>query len=226
MKSLQDIYDEWLGQRSKEETRLNAKLREASAEKDTILQRAGIRDRPEDLYGDDADRWIDEDYYRCRVREMVFKVPDVELRKQVMLTLSGYRYELYDQWRVLNLFDENFTSRLRHERCRPPRLSYTLFGTPLIAIPLAFIGVAAWFDGTLVALLVAVCVLLPSLVFLAVSHYTDLHQYDVIMQQAIQTAERNAAASKAEATRRLHLPKLFSRREQRTGEADRPETAS
>jgi hypothetical protein len=57
--------------------------------------------------------------YRSRVREMVFKVPDLELRRQIMAKLNSYRSELWDRWEMRRLFDEKFAFRLRSERCRP-----------------------------------------------------------------------------------------------------------
>jgi hypothetical protein len=216
MKSLQDIQDEFLDQQRQEDGEPLAKVREARAELDALLQRAGIKDGPDDMFGDDADRWRDENYYRRRVREQVFKVPDRELRRQIMAKLSSYRYELWDRWEMRRLFDDRFADRLRAQRCDPPRLSsvYQIWG------PLAMMGLAYWFRGALDALVVGVGILIPDLVFLAVYLTTNLHRHDVIMQEAIKFVERNAAVSKEEAHRRLHLPEIFSRREERTGEPD------
>ena len=100
MKSLQDIRDEFLDQQRQEHAEALAKVREARAELDALLQRAGIKDGPDYMFGDDADSSRDEDYYRRRVRELVFKVPDQELRRQIMAKLSSYRYELWDRWEM------------------------------------------------------------------------------------------------------------------------------
>jgi hypothetical protein len=213
MKSLQDIQDEFLDQQGQEPL---AKVREARAELNALLQRAGIKDGPDDMFGDDADRWRDEDYYRRRVRELVFKVPDRELRRQIMAKLSSYRYELWDRWKMRRLFDERFADRLRAQRCNPPRP----LEAPLLAGPLALVGVAYWFGGALDALVIGLAVALPALVLFVVNHISNLHRHDVIVQEAIKFVERNAALSLREAHRRQHLPEIFSRREERTGEPD------
>src|SRR5258707_15137789 len=113
MKSLKDIQLEFLDQRQQEDAERTAKVREARDELDALLHQAGIRDGPEDMFADDADKWRDEDYYRLRVREMVFNVPDGGLRRQIMRALDHYRSELWDRWEVLRLFDETLAARLR-----------------------------------------------------------------------------------------------------------------
>jgi hypothetical protein len=116
MKSLQDIKEEFFDQRDKKDAKLRAKLSETLAEKDALLQRAGITDGS--IFGDDADRWTDDDYYRRRVREQVFNVSDFELRTQIMLTISNYRYAMRDRLEMRHSFEEAFATRLRHERCQ------------------------------------------------------------------------------------------------------------
>jgi len=216
MKSLQDIRDEFLDQQRQEDAEPLVKVREARAELDALLQRAGIRDGPDDMFGDDADRWRDEDYYRRRVRELVFKLPDRELRRQIMAKLSSYRSELWDRWEMRRLLDERFADRLRAQRCNPPRV----LEAPLFAGPAAIVGVAYWFGSALDVLVSGVAVALPALVLFVVKHMTNLHRHDVTMQEAIKFVEQAAAISKQEAQRWLHLPEIFSRREERTGEPD------
>src|SRR5262245_59568785 len=136
MKSLQDVQDEFFDQHRQEDAKLITKVREARSELDALLARPGIKDGPDDMFGDDADRWRDEDYYRSRVRELVFKVPDIELRRQIMSKFSAYRFEMGDRWEMLRLFDEQFAERLRAQRCNPPQLS----GLYQIWVPLALMG--------------------------------------------------------------------------------------
>ena len=210
MKSLQDIRDEFLDQQRQEDAKPLAKVRDARAELDVLLQRAGIKDGPDDMSGDDADRWRDEDYYRRRVRELVFEVPDREPRRQIMAKLRSYRSELWDRWEMRSLFDERFADRLRAQRCNPPRL---------LEAPL-FVGVAYWFGGALHAIVIGVGVALPALVLFVVNHITNLHRHDVTMQEAIEFVEQAAAISKRAAHHWLHLSEIFSRREERTGAPD------
>jgi hypothetical protein len=79
-----------------------------------------------------------------------------------------------------------------------------------------------WLGGPINALVAGVALVLPAVLFLTTQHLAELHRHDVIMQEAIRFAEARAALSRAEATRRLHLPAVFSRREERTGEPDEP----
>src|SRR5690348_15545403 len=216
MKSLQDIRDGFLDQQRQEDAEPLAKVREARAELDALLERTGIKDGPDDIFGDDADQWRDENYYRRRVRELVFTVPERELRRQIMAKLGSYRSELWDRWQMRRLFDERFADRLRAQRCNAPRLSEA----PLLAGPIAIVGVAYWFGGALDALVIGFGVVLPALVLFLVHHMTNLYQHDVTMQEAIKFVEQAAAMSKQEAHHRLHLPEIFSRREERTGAPD------
>jgi hypothetical protein len=114
------------------------------------------------------------------------------------------------------LFEEQFVERLRAERCRRPRVPAML----TISIPLGVLWAAYWSRGALDALVVGVGFLLPAVVLYSVYYLGELHRHDVTMQEAIKFVEHCAALSKREATRRLHLPEIFSRREMRTGEAD------
>jgi len=216
MKSLEEIQTEFRDQRQREDAETIAKVREARSKVDALLQRAGIKDGPADTFADDAAKWKEEGYYRLRVREMVFKVPDGELHSQIMAKIDVYRFEVWERWEMLRLFDERFVERLRHERCCSPRFR----DTPLATVPLAAMFLAYWFGDALDALVVGVGVVLPVLMFIAVRHISALHRRDLIMEEAVKFVERQEAVSRAEATRRLHLPELFSRREKRTGEVD------
>jgi len=75
-------------------------------------------------------------------------------------------------------------------------------------------GVAYWLGGALDALVVGLGALLAALISAAI----ELYRHEVTMQEAIKFVERVADNGKKEATRRLHLPRLFSLREERTGE--------
>jgi hypothetical protein len=94
MKSLDDIRSEFFDQRGEKDSTLLAAVYEAGAEKDALLQRAGIKDEPDDLFGDDAEKWKDEACYRRHVRELVFTVSDREWRCQIMSKINAYRYQL------------------------------------------------------------------------------------------------------------------------------------
>jgi len=212
LKSLANIQSEFLEQRAKKDSELLVEVREAAAEKDALLQRAGITDRLPD-----ALKHEDEATYRRRIREMVFKESDPELRRQIMSKIDTYRYKLYDRWEMRSLFEEKFANSLRTERCRLPRL---LPAAPSIAVPLVSLGIVYWFSGALDALVVGIGLLLPALVFFATSFIADLHLHDVTMQEAIKFVDESANRSKHEATRLLHLPEIFSSREMSTGQAD------
>lgn len=210
MKSLQEIRDEYLDQMNQEKATLDAKVDEARHELNVLFEKAGISDRP-DILADDSDKWSDDDYYRRKVRDRVFSVPDIELRKQIMRQFGEYRYQLYGLWLTISLFDDRFADRLRHERCSPPQPSRRP-----VAAYFVIVGLAYWLGGALDALVLGA----PGAVFLALEYIIELYRHEVIFQEAIKYVERQAAVSKGEATRRLHLPELFSRREIRTGEAD------
>ena len=101
-----------------------------------------------------------------------------------MRRLSSYRYELYERWEMRRLHDERFGERLRHERCRPPRLSGAL---PTAAVPLGIMCAAYWFGGALDALVAGLGLVLPALVYLGVGHIVYAHLYDVTMLEAIKS---------------------------------------
>jgi hypothetical protein len=92
MKSLQEVHNDYFFQSAEEDLKPIAELREARAELDALLQRAGIKDGPDETFGDDADKWTDESYHRRRVREMVFSVTDLDFRRHIMKQLRTYRY--------------------------------------------------------------------------------------------------------------------------------------
>jgi hypothetical protein len=217
MKSLKAIQDEFRDKRRQEDAEGRAKMHQAREELDALLRRAGFKDGPENMLSDDADKWTDEEYYRRRVREMVFKLPEFDLRKQIMREISSYRYEVYDRWEKLSLFDNKFAAELKDKRCEPPGLSRSLLA--FFAVPLAVMCLAYWRGSAVDALVAGFGVVLPVIVFLAVHHVGELRRYDVITQEAIKFVEQQEAVSKGEASRRLHLPALFSNREERTGEA-------
>jgi hypothetical protein len=146
----------------------------------------------------------------------VFEAPDRELRREIMAKLGHYRYKLWRQYQMRRLFDDGFALRLRAQRCDPPRP----LEAPLLAGPLALVGVAYWFGGALDALVIGVAVA-PTLVRFAVNHMTNLHRHDVIMQEAIKFVERWAADALREEHHWRDLPEIFSRREERTGEPDK-----
>ena len=88
MKTLQDIQDEFWSQRRQEETELSSRVAEAQAEMDALLERAEIYDTPEawekghpPVLPLDDFLFSNDDYSRDCIRETVFSVADVQLRK-------------------------------------------------------------------------------------------------------------------------------------------------
>lgn len=217
MKSFEEIRAEFWQKRLREEIEARAKTVEARGALDALLQRAGIKDRPENPLSEGADKWS-EDYYRPRIREMVFELPDVELRRQIIIQISIYRFELYDYWQKLNTLENRLAADLREKRCELPLLSSPV---AFLGLPPAVMCLAYWRGSAIDALVAGFGVVLPAIAFVALHLIRDLHRYDVIMQEAITFAERFEAASKAEASRRLHLlVEIFSRHEGSTGEPD------
>jgi hypothetical protein len=145
VKSLEDIRSEFLGQLREEDDKHLTKVREARDERDALLQRAGITEAPGEL--DDAH------YLRC-IRELVFQVPDAELRREIMHAVSNYRSEMCERWVDRGLFEEQFAARLRSQRCRPPQPSAALAYLPYV-VTVVLLG--AWtFCGPLDALVIGV----------------------------------------------------------------------
>jgi hypothetical protein len=83
-KSLQDIKDLCEVDRRQKQAELRVEMRQTADEKNSLLERAGLTDAPE-FRADDADKWLDEAYYRWRVRAMVPAAP--------------HSSALYFQWR-------------------------------------------------------------------------------------------------------------------------------
>lgn len=212
MKSLKEIQDEFRDNRRHQDAEGRTKMHKAREELDALLQRAGIKDSRENILSDDAETWCED----RQLRELVFKLPDVHLRKQIMRQISSYRYELYGRWEMLSLFDNKFAGELRDKRCEPPDLSRSPLA--FLSVPLAVMCLAYWRSSSVDALVVGFGVVLPAIVFFALHHVGELRRYDVIMQEAIKFVEQQEAVSKGEATRRLHLTPLFSRLEESTGE--------
>jgi hypothetical protein len=111
-----------------------------------------------------------DEFQDQHLRELVFEVPDRELRREIMAKLGHYRYKLWRQYQMRRLFDDGFALRLRAQRCNPPRLlleAHLLAG--LIAVG---VGVAYWVGGALDALVIGVGVVgvvLPALVLFVVT---------------------------------------------------------
>jgi hypothetical protein len=222
MRSLDDVRLEWMDQRREESDKLQVKVREAQEEKDALLQRGGIN-----LYDDPLSS--DRDDYRRRVREAVFEVTDSELRKDIMRAVKRYEYELSERWQMISLFDETFAARLRHERCRPPRLSSNRLVRSLVPLVI-ILCLVYWSSGALDALVVGVGFLVPVVAWLVVwymvNYIAELYQHDVTLREGIKLVDEEATRSKKEAARRLALPEIFSSREIRTGEMDRQTEAA
>jgi hypothetical protein len=197
-------------------------VREAEEEKDALLQRGGIN-----LY--DSHSWeaigkiSDRDDYRRRVREAVFKVSDSELRRDIMRAVDRYEYKLYTREQMIWFFDRDFAARLRHERCRPPRLSSNRLVRSLVPLVI-ILCLVYWFRGALDALVVGVGFLLPVVagfvVWYMVNYIAELYQHDVTLREGIKLVDEEVTSSKKEAVRRRDLPEIFSSREIRTGEMD------
>jgi hypothetical protein len=228
MRSLDDVRLEWMDQRREKSDKLQVKVREAQEEKDALLQRGGIN-----LYDshswEDIGKISDRDDYRRRVREAVFEVPDSKLRKDIMRAVNRYEYELSERWQMISLFDETFAARLRHERCRPPRLSSNRLVRSLVPLVI-ILCLVYWSGGALDALVVGVGFLVPVVAWLVVwymlNYIAELYQHDVTLREGIKLVDQEATRSKKEAARRLALPEIFSSREIRTGEMDRQTEAA
>jgi hypothetical protein len=227
MRSLDDVRLEWMDQRREESDKLQVKVREAQEEKDALLQRAGIN-----LYNstwEDIGKISDRDDYRRRVREAVFKVSDSELRRDIMRAVNRYEYELYTREQMIWFFDRDFAAGLRHERCRPPRLSSNRLVRSLVPLVI-ILCLVYWFRGALDALVVGVGFLLPVVawfvVWYMVNYIAELYQHDVTLREGIKLVDEEATRSKKEAARRLALPEIFSSLEIRTGEMDRQTEAA
>jgi hypothetical protein len=205
MRSFEDIRSLFYDQRSEENSKLSVKVREAQETKDTLLQRVGIKDQPRSL--DDIAKLWDEADYRRRVREMVFEVPDGELRNQIMRALNRDRYEQYERWEMLSLFDEQFADRLRRERCRPPR-PVLLSGA--ITLYVALLGIAYWFQGALDALAMGIILFPLNLVFPTISYITELYQHDVTLREAIKLVDRKVPKHRRKRSAGSTFP-IFSR---------------
>jgi hypothetical protein len=228
MRSLDDVRLEWMDQRREESDKLQVKVREAQEEKDALLKRAGIN-LYDSLSLEDFGKIFDRDDYRRRVREAVFEVLDSKLRKDIMRAVDRYEYELCEHCQYIGMFDETFAARLRHERCRPPRLSSNRLVRSLAPLVI-ILCLVYWFRGALDALVVGVGFLLPVVawfvVWYMVNYIAELYQHDVTLREGIKLVDEEATRSKKEAARRLALPEIFSSLEIRTGEMDRQTEAA
>jgi hypothetical protein len=228
MRSLDDVRLEWKDRRQEESNRLQVKVREADEEKDALLQRAGIN-LYQSLSLDDISKIFDRDDYRHRAREAVFRVLDSKLRTDIMRAVERCEYERLHDYQIMSMFDDEYAARLRHERCRPPRLSSNRLVRSLVPLVI-ILCLVYWSSGALDALVVGVGFLVPVVAWLVVwymvNYIAELYQHDVTLREGIKLVDEEATRSKKEAARRRALPDIFSSREIRTGEMDRQTEAS
>lgn len=230
LKTLGDIQSEFSEQLQPEKDKQALEIEKAEAELNVLLERAGIGLFRTDDSVADASHQIadlrerislimgppnDEDYYRLQrqVRERVFGVPDVQLRKDIMAAVNRLRHAWWSRAWTFSILGDSFIARLSHERCEVPQPSASF------ASCVALLVILYWFGGSSFSMIsIGIVLLLAS--FLIVQHITALQRHDVTIQEGIAYVKRNTAEFKRDEKRLLHLPSIFSSREIVTGEPD------
>jgi hypothetical protein len=134
MKSLEDIRRELLDELQQTSDKYKAQIDKIHKEKDALLERAGITH--EDV---SSSLFIDGETHRSYLREVVFNVPDRELRREIMEKINEEYYEQWDHWNARYYTELAFVEKLRDDRCKLPELKISqirLAALPLYASPI------------------------------------------------------------------------------------------
>ena len=191
------------------------KVRKAYDERNALFERAGIKYVSGDLFDD---RWRDESYWRSRIREQTFNVPDPPLRKEVMAAADDAASAQWQRWNNQESFYGEYLAGLIRMRCEP---SPNLPDGRSLGLSLALAGAAYWLGGLAGLLVIGFGVILPAWFYYAHRTMMEAHKYDVALQEMTKLVERDRATAKDSARRYGSQSRIFSHRELYTGEPDK-----
>jgi hypothetical protein len=74
--------------------------------------------------------FLDTESHRSSLREVVFNVPDRELRREIMEKINAEFYEQWDHWNARYYTELAFVEKLRDDRCKLPDLKISQIRWP------------------------------------------------------------------------------------------------